>query len=1357
MSLLPSPQLTRWQPLRLGLRNIYRYDREEFHFSGGRLLLRGNNGTGKTRVLALTLPFLLDGEVSPARVEPDGNRNRRIEWHLLLDTYSERTGYTWMEFGRRDGDSERFCTIGCGMRAVQGHQGLRSRWFFVTHLRVGAGLELATAEGLPLGKEQLREVLGSEGTLFETAASYRQSVDEHLFALGEHRYRALVDLLIELRRPQLSRELDEARVSTALSQALAPVASAVLDVVAESYRALERERDELLSMERAASAVAAFNLVQARAVQVHAAALSDRVVSANTRYEDAQQALRLAVELHQRAEQDLAAAQRQLEECELGLAAAAGEANALESSDTMRSATHLARLTEEADRARSGARYAAISLAAAQTQLNRRQARHTEALRLEGAAHAAGEQAAAGALTLLATLGIDLAPDARQPAAMLEMVLETLGTQLPERQRAASALALAEHRLQEQERSLAAARERVAHAESQRDRSQAQAEVAATELNQHAAAALVGTRAHLRTLRVLGVPSAVVEAMEEWVREPTDQAPYGLGLAAAADAVRGTWAEERGGLSSERTALIRRQEPLRAEAAQLEAGRDPGPAAPAWRDGAVRSGRPGAPLWRLCEFQERLAATERAALEGALQGAGLLDAWVHPGGRLEWVDGDSCLLSTEPLPDGASLAGALLPAIDPADDQASRVAVATVSAILSGIRLFAAAEPAVVSPSSAARAPLALGTLWIALDGRWGSGALQGQWRKPEAEHLGAGARAATRRRRLAAVRLELEGIDLELARIVAAVAAGEARLQQVAMELDSQPDTAALVRSWDHNRQRLEWLAEARAEVAARQAVAAGAMEAVGLSHVGRQRLAEDCRLVPWIGREAELREALHHAELGLRDLRSLVESTRQAGLAVSDAGSEVELASTAHRQADESYAERSIRAATATAEAQTLQDTLGTSVAELYRTLQAVRERSRILTERRSAAEQACRAAQGEIGRTSEAERQDRDRLGELSEQRAEALQDLLVLSQEGLLAGLGADYAALPAGASDTRVLELARQLRKEAGTITRDAATADRLQAQVGTAAQQLHAELSSCDLRPMSEIRHRLMIVRVPFQGADRTAVELEGLLRADAASRQLLLSAREREVIETFLIDEAANELHHLLHRAEAWQVRVNQELHERPMSTGMALRFQWLPAEDGPEGIEAARERLLRPNHLWSPEDRTALAEFLQRRIQAAREEVDDGTWQEQLALALDYRRWHRFVIERRQDGRWLRLTNRTHGTGSGGEKAVSLTMPQFAAAAAHYHAAPLAPRLILLDEAFVGIDGDMRRKCLGLLSAFDLDVVMTSEREWGCYDTVPALSIYQLAAAEGGGCVTATRYVWDGTQRRRVDDASP
>jgi hypothetical protein len=119
------------------------------------------------------------------------------------------------------------------------------------------------------------------------------------------------------------------------------------------------------------------------------------------------------------------------------------------------------------------------------------------------------------------------------------------------------------------------------------------------------------------------------------------------------------------------------------------------------------------------------------------------------------------------------------------------------------------------------------------------------------------------------------------------------------------------------------------------------------------------------------------------------------------------------------------------------------------------------------------------------------------------------------------------------------------------------------------------------------------------------------------------------------------------------------------------------------------------------------------------------------------------------------VRLTRRTHGTGSGGEKALALTVPQFAAAAAHYRTADEhAPRLIALDEAFVGIDSDMRAKSLDLLVRFDLDVIMTSEREWACYPTVPAIAIQQLSTRPGIDAVGVHRWVWNGRDRLEVED---
>jgi hypothetical protein len=79
-----------------------------------------------------------------------------------------------------------------------------------------------------------------------------------------------------------------------------------------------------------------------------------------------------------------------------------------------------------------------------------------------------------------------------------------------------------------------------------------------------------------------------------------------------------------------------------------------------------------------------------------------------------------------------------------------------------------------------------------------------------------------------------------------------------------------------------------------------------------------------------------------------------------------------------------------------------------------------------------------------------------------------------------------------------------------------------------------------------------------------------------------------------------------------------------------------------------------------------------------------------------------------------------------------------------------------VLLDEAFAGIDDEARAHCMALIREFDLDFVMTSEREWGCYAELPGLSICNLVRREGVDAVFVSRWSWDGRARRVEADPS-
>jgi hypothetical protein len=72
---IPDPA-ARWIPSRAGILNVWRYYDEVFEFHEGRLLLRGPNGTGKSKALELLLPFLFDANLRANRLSTFGTGER---------------------------------------------------------------------------------------------------------------------------------------------------------------------------------------------------------------------------------------------------------------------------------------------------------------------------------------------------------------------------------------------------------------------------------------------------------------------------------------------------------------------------------------------------------------------------------------------------------------------------------------------------------------------------------------------------------------------------------------------------------------------------------------------------------------------------------------------------------------------------------------------------------------------------------------------------------------------------------------------------------------------------------------------------------------------------------------------------------------------------------------------------------------------------------------------------------------------------------------------------------------------------------------------------------------------------------
>lgn len=1381
---LPAPARSRWQPLRMGLVDLFHYDVEEFHFRDGRLLLRGNNGTGKSKVLALTLPFLLDGDLSARRVEPDGDAGKRMEWNLLLGgehPHSERLGYTWVEFGRRDATSgeEHFRTLVCGLKAVSG-RGIARHWWAVTGQRIDHApaaepsdgtLSLLDGTGTVLSRDRLIEAVAGHGMVYDQAKTYRRAVDEALFGLGEQRYGALVDLLIQLRQPQLSKRPNEVALSRALTEALPPMDQALIADVAEAFRSLDEEKEELRSARSAERAASVFLDHYQRYARIASRRRARLPRTEHSKYEHLLRDLAGAQEEKATAEEQRAAAAERIEALTGDRARLEATDAALREGPEMRSAHELDRAARAVERSQDDSTRAGSDreeaellhtrargrLAAAENRLRSAREHAEDTLRR------AGETAERARLELPAAEGL---PTAELRAAVTEVI--------DRRHRTLAHVADLASRAEETAAEHRSAALRLDEAEADLARAAEAQEAADGDVTAAGRALVDAVREHVRRCEelVYADPTGLLDELQEWTVRQDGPCPARRHAARAHGATAAELADRTAQAAQRRTVLEARVLEAREELAALEAGGRSGPRAPHTRTPGSRDRMPGAPFWRLVDFRDHVGDQDRAGLEAALEAAGLLDAWVNPDGSVLSAEDHDVLLAPRPAPPaGPSLADVLCAAVDRGDARAVSVGEEAVARLLGAIGLGAplgtppGAPPGDApaegphAPDDGAAAPRPAADTWVAADGRYRIGALTGRWGKPAAEHVGEGAREAARRLRIAALHDELGRLQQQWNDLDAQTRTLAARRLVLDAELAAVPDEDPLTRAHARAAATADTVRHVRNRRADRADALRASAERAGLASTELHGTAADLGLPPDRPALAGVREALAELATVLAELwpalRERTEAFRQTAEEREEAHRAGERTAELRTRAEEAAR----RAAAAAERLATLRSTVGAAVAELQRrladtakALRACTAEQKLLGEHHGEADRRASRAEGRI------EQLEKD-VANAAAARSEAIAALQRFSATGLIAVALPDLALpAPGGGSwtATAAIALARSLDAELAATDDSDGAWERVQRRLSEELKTLQDALSRHGHRASARMVEEGMVVDIVYQGRERAVPELVEALAVEVAELNRILSAHEREILETHLITEVAGTLQELIGAAERKVLAMNAELEERPTSTGMTLRLVWRASHKAPAGLAQARGRLLQTSDAWTPGDRAAVGEFLQTQI--ARQQTEDvaGSWLEHLTAALDYRSWHEFAVERQQHGRWVPAT----GPASGGERVLAVSVPLFAAASSHYASAgsPYAPRLVTLDEAFAGVDDDSRAKCLGLLHAFDLDVVMTSEREWACYPQVPGIAIAQLSRVDEVAAVLVTRWEWDGTSRtRRADPVRP
>lgn len=1347
----------RWRPARAGAINVWQYTDETVEFAGGRLLLFGANGSGKTMLLELLLPYLLDAKGQPSRLSTSG-ADRGGLWDRVTGYASGqgRTGYLWVQFTRTvDGADEHFT---CGVRLRAKPAGGGEHCWFTTTRRPGVDLALLDEHRRPLDVAALTEAIGERGTVWHRDAErYREAVRTTLYpGLSAAQLEALIATLLIVRKQSVTDNLSPTVLHELLTEGLPPLDDTEIAKVARGFEDLDRRRDTIAEMKADVEAVRTLDAAVRRYARAVIAREAAAVRSAETRRDDVTRSEREARTAHEQALDRQRALRREDKECEAAIDEAEGRlaglraSTAYQASGDLRDARRIAEQAEEAARdAESRAtddeadataaaahadtmagqsRTAGAQLTAAATELRRLAARVGVAAAVEGSADVDAGAVADGPLRAR-----------RDQVGQMRRAVEAHATAVAARERAAADVEDADDALRTATRTVEQAR---------------RGEATAVSAWQGALAAWRESLVELTPAGPAG-PAGLAE-----IATLTDP-PAAVALAAAAHtAVVESLAAAGAGLRAERGDLQARRDTLHAERADLESGTDPVPDVPGWR--SPRQGREGAPLWRLTDFADHLESATRDRIEAALLASGLLDAWVEPGGGVTLPDAAADVTLDAGPPDAApadaALPGAGPPHAGPYTDtlastlvavDGTEVPAAVVNRLLAGIGLV---------PADAHRAA---GAAVIGRDGTFRLGRLTGRGPDIAAAHVGAAARAQARARRLAAIHAELAEVAESTADVDRRLGLLAERRGVADRERDGLPDGGDVVAA-RRDLDRAETLAHAattRLDAAETALDAAEQHAAAALKALSR--LASTTGLPTEVAALERVRDdidaALHHAGVCVERAGRATEAADAAQRAAGEATRRQATAEASRTRADE----RARTAAQARHEFDALEAAIGADVRQVQADIGAL---ERCLTSergrRRRIAEQ-LEAAARDVGRTQETLATATEERERADQARESARRVLVAALADGLAVDAGLDVTDLPTDTA-TGVLTVARRIAEQTGGVDTTTSALGRLRSRV---EERLHttghqvAGRVDVSFEP-NEQGHDWMVLRARVDGTAYAAPQLRALLvdRLEVADAEL--TAREEEVFAHTLTGSVRAHLASRIRAARSLVDAMNTLLAQvRTAASGVRVELAWDVdgALDDRALLTRIRTLLLGERH--EPAEQAELHAFLRRQIERVRatDAAAPTSWQERLTAILDYRSWHRFTVRVHHD----RYGDRPVTFGSrkvqlsAGEKTVALTLPLIAAVAAHYlprdddgDRAPACPRLLLMDELFPKVDRANKRQLLGLLPQLDLDAVFTSDKDWCDYDTLDAIAIH-FVQKDGDDSYT-TRFVWNGRQRQ-------
>ena len=1380
----------RWKMNRIGFVNFWLYDEEDFEFVDGKLLLRGQNASGKSITTQSFIPFVLDGDRTPSRLDPFGSSDRRMEYYFLgEDGKEESTGYLFLEFKKEE--SGEYRTIGIGQRAKRGKA--MDFWGFVIldGRRIGHDLWLYKETGstrIPYDKRELKAALGEENYFTDSQSEYKKHVNQYIFGFRkEEQYEQFIKLLVKVRAPKLSKEFKPTKVYEILNDSLQTLTDEDLRAMVDAMEKMDEIQESLEALNRAFADVKIIRTEYTRYNQYMLAKKAQAYTEKRLEVEAEQRLLEQQEERISNTREEQKAKGQRLKDLEEKEKLARAEQNSLmdmELEDTDRKLELARSEKEEARRnqqrweekiqeCKEKIREEDRKLQEIKDNLETRQQELEEKKQeLEEVQQVLEWENHKKAVLLLETQEYDQADE-------ITKSIDLLKRQVEECQKA-----ILEY--EELSRKYDEASVRLEALEKERKKLEQEKEAAGEKVLSSIDSWVQEVFEKAENAQQWKPGREVLLEVEEKAREYQAAGDAG----AIQELFRKDYENQRQALTDEKNNRIHKKRIMsqelddgQKELVQLQNQEELEPErkerVTASRATLEKVGIQAVPFYKAVEFSPELDEAASARLEAQLESAGILDALVVAAEDLAYVR-KKCPEFLDTILDVPDFGNSGFSGLTVSDELNEKQKEST-ARILSNIYEWeiseaegikgSGMEPCEVS-GTGIRVPETEGTekgmpdqrhswkVYLGKDGWFRHGILLGKAQKDSAEFVGILARKKRKEQKIQELKKRIQEITEEIHEADQAISIIETRVEKLQQEYESLPGFAGINEALDQEKQCLLMLQMLLEELKKQEKLE---QKLAGEKNQKYQIVLKKCKLFPY-GRTKEaydeVRDAIGEYKSLWQEIRQIlvqISSERSKRIMVEDKISQYE------ETMDMAFVDQrnySTKVKECDIQIRKFEDYLNRpEIVEKANRLKELRRELNQISEESNSLSRDLAVLADRLDKMLEDEPKQKEKLQQqiqvetyLRKYFEEELGLKLVIDREGrtlpecakMAVGMLRDTDKNREPADMLRSLYLAYQ--RHNGSLT-----------NYGTNLEDCFEDADGTEVG-ISALRKRQRVVST-WNGKKVYLEEFYGILKAAIDETELLIQTKDRELFEDILSQTISQQLTDRIAESRKWVLDMSQLMKDMDTSMGLSFSLDWKPrkAQNDMELDTADLEQiLLRDRALLTMEDIEKVAAHFRSKIRMEKQKLEESggviNYMDLVRDALDYRRWFEFhMYFRRGEEQKKPLTNAAFNRFSGGEKAMAMYVPLFASVNAQYKKAKNGdhPRMIALDEAFAGVDDKNISSMFELVHKLDFDYIMNSQALWGCFSTVKGLRIAELLRPQNSQIVSVIRYRWNGYER--------